>query len=105
MTKRKMGLREYDDLICAVKEQMNWAFIVEAHRCGTCGLATGMYSKEHIKSIEVLRAAGILDGLILDAKWRNAIDDVCAGRPVHELSGGDDDMKRVVDVWYRSEFN
>jgi hypothetical protein len=102
MAKRKMEQREYLDLICAVKEQMNWAFVVEAHRCGTCGLARGMYSKDHIKSIETLQAAGILDGLILDAKWRKAIDDVCAGRLVYELS--DDDKKRVVDVWYRSEF-
>ena len=100
MTKRKMALREYDDLICTVKE--NWGYIVEAT----------IYdipwpSREHAKSSEVLRSAGVLDrDLKLDAKWRNAIDDVCAGRPVHELSDHDhDDMKRVVDVWYRSEFN
>jgi hypothetical protein len=102
MTKRKMAQREYFDLIGTVKEQMNLAFIAEAHRCGTSGLATGMYSREHIKSIETLRAAGILDGLKLDTNWRTAIDDVCAGRAVYELS--DDDIKSIVDAWYRSEF-
>jgi hypothetical protein len=66
-------------------------------------LATGMYSKEHINSIETLRDAGLLDGLILDVKWRGAIDDVCAGRPAYKLP--DDDKTRVVDVWYRSEFS
>ena len=96
-----MEQREYFDLICTVKEQMNWAFIVEAY---TRGLPAGMFTKEQVKSIEVLRTARILDQLVkLDAKWRKAIDDVCAGRPVFQLS--DDDKKRVVDVWYRSEFS
>lgn len=95
------GQHEYFDLICTVKEQMNWAFICEAHRCGTCGLAMGMYSREHVNSIEGLRTVGILDGLHLDAEWRKAIDDVSAGRPVYELS--DDDKKNVVDAWYRCE--
>jgi hypothetical protein len=56
------------------------------------------------RRLEALRAAGILDLLNkLDAKWRKALDDVCAGRSVYELS--DDDKKRVVDVWHRSEFS
>jgi hypothetical protein len=98
--KRKMEQREYFELIGAVKEKMNWACITEAY---TCGLPAGMFTKEQVKSIETLRAAEILDRLRkLDAKWRKAIDDVCAGRKVYELS--DDDKKDVVDFWYRSEF-
>jgi hypothetical protein len=98
--KCKMEQHDYFELIGTVREEMNWAFIVEAY---TRGLPAGMFTKEHIKSIEALRAAEILDRQSkLDPKWRKAIDDVSAGRPVHELS--EYDKKCVVDVWYRSEF-
>jgi hypothetical protein len=98
--KRKMEQHEYFTLICTVKDAMNWDCIVEAY---TRGLPNVVFTEEHVKSINTLRTAGILDGLRkLDAKWRKAIDDVCAGKPIFDLS--DDDKKLVVDVWYRSEF-
>ena len=96
-----MKQHEYFDLINTVTAEMNWAIIVEAY---THGLPAGMFTREQVNSIETLRAAGILDGLNkVDAKWRKAIDDVCAERPGDELSS--DEKKRVADVWYRSEFS
>jgi hypothetical protein len=96
-----MKQHEYFALISLVKEKMNWGYIIEAH---TRGLPIGMFTKEQANSLEALREAGTLDHRInLKGKWREAIDDVSAGRPLHELP--DDDKKRIVDVWYRSVFN
>jgi hypothetical protein len=98
--KRKMEQHEYFALICAVKDATNWGCIVETY---TRGLALGFFTPEQAKSINTLRDAGILDGLHkLDAKWRKAIDDVRDHRPIYDLSG--DDIKLIVDHWYRSEF-
>jgi hypothetical protein len=95
---RKMDQHEYFTLVGTVKQKMGWGYIIEAY---TCGLPIGMFTREQINSIEALRQAGILDiQNKLDERWRKAIDDVAAGRPVWELP--EDDRKSVVDVWYRS---
>lgn len=58
---------------------------------------------ESKNAIESLQREGILDAqLKIIGKWREAIDEVLKGRAIDQMTK--DDVKLVVEAWWRLEF-